>query len=150
LVATSVVVTMTAVSTGTLPPAEAPSALGDFLWPAVRTGAIGNTLGGALGLGGWRAFAPLAAVALAGYVSIVGVGRSHGVAAAAVMGLESAARSGSLGRSRGGRCACRARAGGCARRAVAPPGKGGRPRGYDATRWAGAGAADGPRSSRRR
>ena len=69
LVACSVALTTIGVTTGTLPPSERQSTVGDFVLPALGSGGIGNTLGGAAGLAGWWGLAPLGVALAAGYVA---------------------------------------------------------------------------------
>ncbi|HEU5316364.1 MAG TPA: hypothetical protein VFX49_09660 [Chloroflexota bacterium] len=69
LVLCSVAVTTVGVLTGTLPPADVSSTLGEFVLPALESETVGNTLGGALGLRGWWTLAPLAVALSAAYAA---------------------------------------------------------------------------------
>ncbi len=76
----SITLTVVAVATGTLPPPDAPSSIGDFLLPSLRDGHAGNMLGHALGLNGWAALAPLGVIGIGCLAWARGWRRSAGVA----------------------------------------------------------------------
>jgi hypothetical protein len=78
LVATSVLISLAAVATGTLPDSEVAVPLTDALWPRALSGAVTNNWGQLLGLTAWRGLVPLAGVALLLAAWAAGLARSCG------------------------------------------------------------------------